>query len=418
MFGASVSRKDRRFLMQGQSTGAVGGPLAGLRVLDLSQIMAGPFCTMTLADLGADVIKIEKPDGGDDSRQMSPYIDGESACFAQINRNKRGMVVDLKHPEGRAVAQELAKWADVVVENYRVGVTAKLGVDYATLSQINPRLVYCSISGFGQTGPYAAKGGFDLVAQGMTGIMSMTGEPGGRPLKSAIAVYDIGAGLTAIYSILAAYIHAMKTGEGQHLDISLVECGLPWFSWEAASYFAEGAVPTATGSRHRYDAPYQAFKTADGYIVLGAANQRTWESLCTKVLKTPELISDERFLTNADRIRNVDILEAQLERVFVEHGTDYWVDGCAAANVPCGPVNNFHQAMQDPHIRERGMVVEVDHPKLGRMNVIGVPTKFSRTPGSVRKAAPTFGQDTDDVLRSFGFSADRIDALRKAKAIA
>ncbi|MBN8956666.1 MAG: CoA transferase [Rhizobiales bacterium] len=404
--------------MQKKGNEGRGGPLAGMRVLDLSQIMAGPFCTMTLADLGADVIKIEKPNGGDDSRQMSPYVDGESACFAQINRNKRGIVVDLKHPDGQAVVHELAKWADVVVENYRVGVTAKLGVDYAALSRINPKLIYCSISGFGQTGPYAKKGGFDLVAQGMTGIMTMTGEPGGRPLKSAIAIYDIGAGLTAIYSILAAYIHAMKTGEGQHLDVSLVECGLPWFAWEAGSYFTDGTIPTATGSRHRYDAPYQAFKTADGYIVLGAANQRTWELLCNDVLKRPDLVVDKRFLTNADRIHNVDVLEATLEGVFAAETTDHWVERCADANVPCGPVNDFRAAMQDPHIRARDMVVEVDHPKIGRMSVIGVPTKFSHTPGSVRKAAPTFGQDTNDVLRSFGFSDERIGALRSAKVIA
>lgn len=393
------------------------GPLSGLRVLDLSQIMAGPFCTMTLADLGAEVVKVEKPDGGDDSRQMGPYVDGESACFAQINRNKRGIIVDLKHPDGRAVVHELARWADVVVENYRVGVTAKLGVDYPTLRALNPRLVYCSISGYGQTGPYSSKGGFDLVAQGMTGIMSMTGEPGGRPLKSGIAIYDIGAGLTATYSILAAYIHALRTGEGQHLDISLVECGLPWFAWEAASYFTEGVVPGATGSRHRYDAPYQAFRTRDGYLVLGAANQRTWESLCAKVLERPDLITDERFRTNSDRIRNVDALESMLEGVFAQDTTANWVDRCAAAQVPCGPVNDFRQAMEDPHIVARGMVAEVEHPKLGCMRVIGVPAKFSRTPGGVRKAAPTLGQDTDEVLEAAGLSRDRIDELRRAGAI-
>ncbi len=393
------------------------GPLSGLKVLDLSQIMAGPFCTMTLADLGADVIKVEKPNGGDNSRQMGPYVQGESTCFAQINRNKRGIVVDLKNPQGRAIIHELAKWADVVIENYRVGVTAKLGVDYATLGKINPRLVYCSISGYGQTGPYASKGGFDLVAQGMTGIMTMTGEPGGRPLKSGIAVYDVGAGLTATYSILAAHIHALKTGEGQFIDISLVECGLPWFAWEAASYFAEGVVPSATGSRHRYDAPYQAFRTQDGYIVLGAANQRTWEALCTKVLERIDLMEDPRFLSNFDRIQNVDVLEATLETVFASDTTDYWVDRCAQAQVPCGPVNDFRQAMQDPHILARGMVQEVEHPRLGRMNVVGVPAKFSATPGQVRSAAPVLGQHTEQVLGQIGMPPEQIAELRRAGAI-
>jgi crotonobetainyl-CoA:carnitine CoA-transferase CaiB-like acyl-CoA transferase len=403
--------------MSDQMRDNADGPLAGVRVLDLSQIMAGPYCTMALADLGADVVKVEKPDGGDDSRQMGPFINGESTCFAQINRNKRGIAIDLKNPEGRAVVRELAKWADVAVENFRVGVTKKLGVDFATLSAVNPRLVYCSISGYGQTGPDAHKGGFDLVAQGMTGMMSMTGEPGGRPLKCGVAIYDVGAGLTAAYSILAAYIHALRTGEGQHLDISLVESGLPWFAWEAASYFANGEVPAATGSRHRYDAPYQAFKTADGYIVLGGANQRTWESLCTKVLKRPDLIVDERFVTNSERISNVDILEAILEDIFVRESTSCWVDRCSDAQVPCGPVNNFHQAMQDPHIRARGMIQDVEHLTIGKMNVIGVPPKFSRTPGRVRKAAPAFGEDTDDFLKSVGFSEDRIQSLRSSRVV-
>lgn len=392
-------------------------PLAGLNVLDLSQIMAGPYCTMVLADLGADVIKVEKPSGGDDSRQMGPYVKGESTCFAQINRNKRGVVLDLKDPDAREAVYELAKWADVVVENYRVGVTQRLGVDYDTLSQINPRLVYCSISGFGQTGPYARHGGFDLVAQGLSGIMSMTGEPGGRPLKSGIAVYDVGAGITAAYAILAAYINQLKTGQGQHIDIGLAECGLPWFVWEAAAYFSEGTIPQATGSRHRVDAPYQAIKTGDGYMVLGCANQRTWEKLCNDVLGRPELTEDPRFLTNMDRLHNIEALEPVLEASFATASTQEWIRRCNEAGVPCGPINNFKQAVEDPHYRERGMVASVDHPVIGKMNVIGIPTKFSRTPGSLRKAAPLFGQDTDEVLRSIGFTDSRIEAL-KAKGAA
>ncbi len=293
-------------------------PLAGLKVLDLSQIMAGPYCTMVLADLGAEVIKVEKAGKGDDSREMGPYVKGESASFVHINRNKKGIVLNLKDPQGREVLYDLARWADVVVENFRVGVTKSLGVDYETLSGINPRLVYCSISGYGQTGPYSRKGGFDLVAQGVTGMMSMTGEAGGRPLKAGIAVYDIGAGITAVYAILAARIHQMNTGEGQHVDISLAECGLPWFIWEAAAYFTNGTVPMATGSRHRVSAPYQAFRTGNGYIVIGAANQRTWERLCTSVLGRPELITDPRFATNSDRLTHVDELEELLEQEFSE----------------------------------------------------------------------------------------------------
>lgn len=392
-------------------------PLKGLKILDLSQIMAGPYCTMVLADLGAEVIKVEKIGTGDDSREMGPYVNEESTCFAHINRNKQGIVLNLKDPQAREILYDLARWADVVVENYRVGVTQALGVDYETLSSINPRLVYCSISGYGQTGPYSRKGGFDLVAQGVTGLMSITGETGGRPLKSGIAVYDVGAGLTAAYAILAAYVHQIRTGEGQQIDISLAECGLPWFAWEAAAYFAEGTIPEATGSRHRVSAPYQAFSTASGYIVVGAANQRTWERLCTDVIDRPELIRDARFITNSDRLAHVVELEEILEAEFASADATTWIRRCELASVPCGPINDFGQAMQDPHYLAREMVTEVDHPKLGRMKMVGIPTKFSKTPGSIRRAAPTFGQDTDEVLERFGVSRQKITELRARGAV-
>ncbi|PLC50550.1 CoA transferase [Pollutimonas subterranea] len=399
------------------NTTADKSALDGLKVLDLSQIMAGPYCTMVLADMGAEVIKVEKPGTGDDSREMGPYVNGESSCFAQINRNKQGISLNLKDPDAREILYDLARWADVVVENFRVGVTLSLGVDYATLSKLNPGLVYCSISGYGQTGPYAKKGGFDLVAQGMTGIMSMTGEPGGRPLKSGIAIYDVGAGLTAVYAILAACLHKQKTGEGQHIDISLAECGLPWFVWEAAAYFAEGTVPEATGSRHRVSAPYQAFNTRDGYIIIGAANQRSWERLCTHVLDRPELVSDPRFLTNSDRLTNIELLEPILEGEFAKASAGEWIERCEQAQVPCGPINNFGQALDDPQYQSRGMVQELDHPRLGRMKTIGIPTHFSRTPGKVRTPAPLLGQHTDAVLRRFGVSALQLARLREVKAI-
>ena len=394
-----------------------GSPLSGMKVLDLSQIMAGPYCTMVLADLGAEVIKVEKPVTGDDSREMGPYVNGELTCFAQINRNKEGIALNLKDPEAKEILYELARWADVVVENYRVGVTKSLGVDYETLSKINPRLVYCSISGYGQTGPYSGKGGFDLVAQGLTGIMSMTGEPNGRPLKSGIAIYDVGAGMTAAYAIIAAHVHQIKTGEGQHIDISLAECGLPWFVWEAAAYFTDGTVPEATGSRHRVSAPYQALSTGDGFIVIGAANQRTWEKLCREVIHRPELIEDPRFATNMDRLENITELELLLEEAFASADAQTWISRCEAASVPCGPINNFGDAMKDPHYIARGMIEEVEHPRLGQMKMIGIPTKFSKTPGAVRKAAPTLGEHTDQVLRRFGISERTIDTMRCRGAI-
>ena len=392
-------------------------PLAGLKVLDLSQIMAGPYCTMVLADLGAEVIKVEKPGSGDDSREMGPYVNGESTCFAQINRNKLGISLNLKHPAVREIVLDLVRWADVLVENYRVGVTRSLGLDYETLSAINPRLVYCSISGYGQTGPYSGKGGFDLVAQGMTGIMSMTGEPDGRPLKSGIAIYDIGAGLTASYAILAACMHQRSTGEGQLIDISLAECGLPWFIWEAAAYFAEGTIPRATGSRHRVSAPYQAFHTGDGYIIVGAANQRTWERLCADVLGHPEWITDPRFVTNTERMANIDVLEALLEAEFARAGAAEWIRRCEDAGVPCGPINDFGQTVNDPHYAARGMIQELDHPTIGRMKTIGIPTHFSRTPGRMTRPAPLHGEHTDEVLARFGVDAGRREQLRREGSI-
>lgn len=391
--------------------------LEGVRVLDLSQIMAGPYCTMVLGDLGAEVIKIEKPNGGDDSRETGPYVNGESTSFFQINRNKKGIVVDLKKEEGKEIFYELAKSADIIVENYRVGVTKRLSVDYSTVKELNPGIVYCSISGYGQTGPYAEKGCFDLVAQGITGIMSMTGEPGRRPLKTGIAVYDIGAGITAAYSILAAYIYRLKTGKGQHVDISLAEVGLPWFTWEAAAYFAEGTVPGPTGWRHRASAPYQAFKTKEGYIMVGCANQRTWESFCENVIEKPEWINDARYKTNTDRIENVEELEAEIEGVLKTRDSKYWLEKCERFGVPSGPINTFADAVQDPHFLARDMVVELDHPVIGKMKTIGIPTKFSLTPADIRMPSPTFGQHTDEILKEIGFSGEKINELRIKQVI-
>ncbi|QEM82849.1 CaiB/BaiF CoA transferase family protein [Halomonas binhaiensis] len=388
-------------------------PLEGIKVLDVSQIMAGPYCTMVLGDMGAEVIKVEKANGGDDSRQMGPYVNDESTCFAQINRNKKSISLNLKNESGREIFYRLAREADVVVENYRPGVTRSLGIDYESLRKLNPAIIYCSISGYGQTGPYHHKGGFDLVAQGLSGLMSMTGEPGLRPLKTGVAVYDIGAGITAIYSILAAYIHRQKTGEGQHLDVSIAECGLPWFTWEAAAYFSEGRVPSATGWRHRVSAPYQAMRVRDGYMVLGCANQRTWERFCAEVIERSDLLEDPRFLTNLDRGANVEALEEVLEGILAGHDRAFWLQRCDQAGVPAGPINDFDQAMHDEHYLARGMVQEMDHPVMGRMKTIGFPTKFSATPLEIRMPAPLLAQHTDEVLQGLGMSDEEIDELRR-----
>lgn len=392
-------------------------PLNNIKVLDVSQIMAGPYCTMVLGDMGAEVIKVEKANGGDDSRQMGPYVNDESTCFSQINRNKKSISLNLKNERAREIFYRLAKDADVIVENYRPGVTKSLKIDYETIKAINPGIIYCSISGYGQTGPYSNKGGFDLVAQGMSGLMSMTGEPGRRPVKTGIAVYDIGAGITAVYSILAACIHKMNTGEGQQIDIAITECGLPWFSWEAAAYFSEGTVPEATGWRHRVSAPYQAVKTLDGFMMLGCANQRTWERFCQDVIMRKDLIVDERFLTNSDRGRNVEQLESVLEEILSLRETAHWLDRCDIAGVPAGPINNFAQAMQDEHFLARGMVEEIEHPVIGKMKTIGFPSKFSRTPSQIRSPAPLFAQHTDEILHSVGVSEEEVSSLRQEGCI-
>lgn len=387
--------------------------LKNLRVLDLSQIMAGPYCTMILADMGAEVTKIEKINGGDDSRQMGPYVNGESTAFFQINRNKKSVALNLKTDKGREILFQLAKESDIIIENYRPGVTKKLGIDYESIKEHNPTIIYCSISGYGQTGPYRHKGGFDLVLQGMTGIMSMTGETGGRPLKSGIAIYDVGAGLTAAYSILAAYIHKLNTGEGQYLDIALAEIGMPWFTWEAAAYFANGTIPQATGSRHRASAPYQAVKTKSGYMMLGCANQRTWERLCYEVIEKPEWIVDSRFLSNSDRLKNIEELEELIEEVLLTESLDYWMDKCEKAGVPAGPINNFKEAVEDQYFYERKLIQELDHPVIGKMKTIATPTKFSLTPISLRTPSPTLGQHSEEVLGEIGINLEDIEILRK-----
>lgn len=395
----------------------MGGPLEGLKVLDVTQIMSGPYCTMVLADLGAEVIKIEKTNGGDDSRQMGPFVNGESACFFQINRNKKSVVLNLKSEEGKEVFYKLAESADVIVENFRPGVTKSLRIDYETIKEINSSIIYCSISGYGQTGPYSHKGGFDLVAQGMTGLMSMTGEKGERPVKAGTAVYDIGAGITAVYSILAAHIHKLKTGEGQYLDVALAEVGLPWFIWEAAAYFANGTIPDATGSRHRVAAPYQAVQTKTGYIMLGCANQRNWEKFCLEVVEKQDWLENPRYQTNSDRQKNVADLEKDIEEILLTKEASYWLLRCEKAGVPAGPINDFEEAVQDEHYLARDMVMEIDHPVIGKMKTLGFASKFSHTPGEIYAAPPLLGEHTLEVLQSLGYDDEKISAMEKNGAI-
>lgn len=386
-------------------------PLEGVKVLDFTAVMAGPYCTLMLADMGAEVTKIESFPEGDGSRRFDPKVNGESYCFAVLNRNKKSLALNLKDPRGREIFLKLAREADILVENYRPGVTRKLGIDYDTVRAVNPDIIYASISGFGQTGPYSGKGGFDIIAQGMSGIMTMTGEPGGRPAKVGIAMNDIAAGATALYSILAAYIRRLRTGEGVYLETSLLEAGLAWTFWEAGAYFGGGEIPVATGTRHRRSTPYQAYRTRDSYVTVGANNEKLWTAFCRQVLERPELIEDPRFRTLAARLENIDALQEEIEKVFARHPTAHWVNKLDAAGVPGGPVFTYDQALENEHVRARNMVVEIEHPKIGRMKVLGNPVKASAELARSRAPAPWLGQHSAAVLESLGYREEQIAEL-------
>ncbi len=393
------------------------GPLAGVKVLELAQIMAGPTCGTLLADMGADVIKVEKIPGGDDSRRYAePQVNGESAAFMMLNRNKRSIALNLKTEGGREVLRRLVAGADVLFENYRKGTMEKLGVGFEEMRRINPALIWCSISGYGQTGPYAERGGFDLIAQGVSGIMSITGEPDGPPVKSGPPVTDINAGLLATIGIVSAYVHRLKTGEGQFVDTSLMEAGIQQTFWQSAIYFATGVSPRPTGSAHVLAAPYQAFPTSDGWINIGGANQANWERIATLV-GAPELIEDARFATNSDRMANREELARLLGDHLKQRSTADWLKDLDAAGIPAGPINDIAAMAADPQTLAREMVVELDHPRAGRTHALGLPIKFSETPGKVVTPAPMLGQHTREVLRDAGYADAEIDALAASGAI-
>jgi crotonobetainyl-CoA:carnitine CoA-transferase CaiB-like acyl-CoA transferase len=389
----------------------MSGPLAGVKVLELAQIMAGPTCGLMLADLGADVIKVERVPGGDDTRLMNrPSVQGESAAFMAMNRNKRGIAFNLKLPAAQTALKRMVAQADVLTENYRKGTMEKLGLGYEALKAVNPRLIYCSISGYGRTGPYADKGGFDLIAQGMSGIMATTGEPGGAPVKSGGPVCDINAGLLGALGVVAAYVHRLKTGEGQLVDTSLFEAGIQQTYWQSAIYFATGVAPGPTGSAHILSAPYQAFRAADGWLTIGGANQPNWERL-VRVLGAPEWLEDARFRSNAERMKNLDALVGLMNARLQTRKVDELIAALEAEGVPCGRINSIAAMAADPQALARDMVVELEHPRAGRTRALGLPIKLSRTPGKVSRPAPVLGQHTREVLAEFGFSASEIEAL-------
>ena len=392
-------------------------PLDGIRVLDFTQILAGPFCTMLLGDMGADVIKIEKPNGGDDTRRYGPpFINGESAAFMGLNRNKRSIVLDLKSPEGIAIARHMLEEADVMIQNFRPGAMNRIGLGYEDVKKENPCIIYCTVSGFGTTGPYKNKAGFDLVAQGMSGLMSITGFSDSPPAKVGVPIADLNAGMFSANAILSAYIYRLKTGKGQHVDASLLDSGIAYTLYESASYFATGEVARPVGSAHRMIAPYQAFATSDGYINIGAANQSNWERMC-RAIGREDLLEHPRFSSNAERMIHIEELTPIMEETFITQTKDYWAELLEKAGVPCGPIYDMAQVYSDPHVQARDMAVELEHPIAGKIRNIGVPVKLSETPGSIRMPAPALGQHTDEVLSQFGYSHDEVAQFRESGAV-
>ncbi|MBT8530000.1 CoA transferase [Polynucleobacter paneuropaeus] len=392
-------------------------PLAGVRVLDVSQVMAGPYCCMLLADLGADVIKIEPPGTGDQTRgSMGFKMKGsDSMGFLNMNRNKRSVTLNLKTEAGKEIFFRLVKTADILVENYRPGVMKKLGVDYPTLKKINPGLVYASISGFGQTGPWADRPGFDLMAQAMSGVMSVTGYPDGPPVKAGVPVADIGCALFAAYGILSAYIGKTKSGEGQFIDASLFDSALAFSIWDTSQYWGTGVEPYKLGTANHMSAPYQAMQASDGYFVMGATNQKLWSLLCEKIGR-PELIEDERFKTNPLRLANRLILVKELEKTFLTKTSEEWVDQLLAEGIPAGPINTYPQAFDSEHGKHRQMRIEIDHPVEGSIPNIGFAVKLSETPQQVSRHPPLLGEHTSELLKELEIEKEELAKLTEGGA--
>jgi formyl-CoA transferase/CoA:oxalate CoA-transferase len=391
--------------------------LEGIKVLDLTRFLAGPYCSMILADLGAEVIKVERPGTGDGSRQWGPpFVQGESAYFLSINRNKKSITLNLQSEKGKTILHKMAASCDILIENFRPGTTQRLGADYATLSKINPKLIYCSISGFGQDGPYRRKPSYDIVAQAMGGLMSLTGEKGRPPVKIGVAISDIFAGMFATIGILGAVVTRNKVGRGQMIDVSLLDGIVSILSHQAGNFLASGVNPERLGSAHPTIAPYQAFKASDSYFVVAVGNDSLWKRFC-QGLGLNELMKDTRFATNPDRVKNRDELTQILENLFVTKTSREWVELIEAAGVPCGPVLSLSEVFEDPQILHRRMVEEIQHPKAGKIKVLGVPIKMSDTPASIRTPPPTLGEHSKEVLRSLGYGEEEIDELAKSSVI-
>ena len=377
-------------------------PLQGVRVLDLSRVLAGPYCTMVLGDLGADVIKVEPPEGDETRGWGPPFAEGESAYYLCVNRNKRGIVINLKTDEGRKILRDLALQSDVLVENFRPGTLKKFGLDFETLHELNPKLIYCSITGFGQTGSMKDKPGYDFMIQALGGLMSITGEPEGEPMKTGVAVVDLFAGQNAVIAILAALQARILTGRGQQLDIALFDSQLGWLANVASNYLISGKLPKRHGNAHPNIVPYQSFQASDGWFAIAVGNDRQFVRLCDLIGK-PEFAADEKFATNSARVQNRAELIPLLIDIFKAASVSDWLTKLDEAEIPCGPIQNFEQVFSMPVVGEREMLVKMEHPTIGKLPLVGSPLKMSDTPVEFRIPPPLMGEHTEEVLRELGW---------------
>ena len=392
--------------------------LDGIRVLDLTRALAGPFCTLMLGDNGADVIKVEIPGSGDDTRKWGPpFIGEESAYYLSINRNKRSLTLNLQDAQAQEVFMKLAQDIDVVVENFTPGVMGRFGLDYDAVKAVNPKVVYCSISGFGQDGPYRNRPAYDQIMQGVGGLMSITGEPDGEPQKIGIAVTDIGAGMWSAFAIMAALNHRGKTGEGQYIDISMLDAQVAWLTYQAAFFFANGEAPKRMGAAHPTLVPYQAFMCKDGkYINVAVGSERIWERFC-QGMEREDLKDHPDYATNSVRVNNRGAMVSMLQEIFLTRPVAEWVKDLQAANVPCGPINDLADVFADPQVLARNMYLEMAHPTLGSIKQTGLPIKFSLTPGGLDRHPPLLGEHNQEILKSLGYSEADVQSLKTQSVI-
>lgn len=394
----------------------MSGPLTGIKVVDLTRVLAGPFCTMTLADLGAEVLKIEKPGSGDDSRAFGPHLNGESAYFMSINRGKKSLTLDLKSEQGREIFLKLIDQADIVVENFKPGVMKKLGLSYETLSQRNPKLIYCASSGFGQTGPYSSRPAYDLIIQGMGGLMSITGPGPGQPTKVGSSIADILAGMFSVIGILSALHHRNATGKGQMVDVAMLDCMVAILENAIARFTGSGVDPVPIGNRHPSIAPFTSVKTSDGYINIACGNDQLWNKLC-ELIERSDLANDSRYSSNQSRCEHMEDLLPELNAAMGEKTSQFWLEKLEAGHVPAGPINSISQVLSDPQVLARKMLVELMHPVVGLTKVPGTPVKLSETPAEVNVPAPVLGQHSSEILSALGYTEKQIDEFKSGGVI-